>query len=326
VLPWVQDNLRILLFQVILQSVFIEEINATFNHDQVMPFLNFFLSFPLVFVFFITLLGLLIGSFLNVVIYRLPLILEREWRQECKEYLALEYDEGGDDKPFNLAFPLSHCPHCKITIKPYHNIPVMSYLLLKGRCARCHRNISARYPLIEALTAGCSAIVAFHFGYSIELIFALLLTWSLIALSFIDIDTQLLPDSITLPMLWLGLLINTFSLFTEAKASIIGAIAGYLSLWSIYQLFKLVTGKEGMGYGDFKLLGLFGAWLGWQYLPIIVLLSSLVGAIMGLLMVIFIRHNHNNPLPFGPYLATAGWLALIWGDDLNKIYLATVGL
>jgi len=291
-----------------------------------MQFSDFFLAFPLVFIFVITLLGLLVGSFLNVVIYRLPLIMDREWRQECKEYLELEYDEGGDDETFNLVFPLSHCPHCKAAIRPYQNIPILSYILLKGRCSQCNTPISLRYPLIEALTGTCSAIVAFHFGYGLELVFALLLTWSLITLSFIDIDTQLLPDSITLPMLWLGLFLNTFSLFTDTATSVIGAIAGYLSLWSIYQLFKLVTGKEGMGFGDFKLLGLFGAWLGWQYLPIIVLLSSLVGAISGLMMVIFIRHNHNNPIPFGPYLAAAGWLALIWGEDLNKIYLTAIGL
>ncbi len=291
-----------------------------------MQFSDFFLEFPLILIFVITLLGLLVGSFLNVVIYRLPIVMDREWRQECKEYLELEYDEGGDDETFNLVFPLSHCPHCKSGIKPYQNIPVLSYILLKGRCAQCDHPISLRYPLIEALTGVCSAIVTCHFGYGLELVFALLLTWSLIALSFIDIDTQLLPDSITLPMLWLGLLLNTFSLFTDTQTSVIGAIAGYLSLWSIYQLFKLVTGKEGMGYGDFKLLGLFGAWLGWQYLPIIVLLSSLVGAISGLIMVIFIRHNHNNPIPFGPYLAAAGWLALIWGEDINKIYLTAIGL
>lgn len=291
-----------------------------------MHFSDLFLEFPFVFIFVITLLGLLVGSFLNVVIYRLPLIMDREWRKECKEYLELEYDEGGDDKTFNLGFPLSHCPHCKTAIKPYQNIPVLSYILLKGRCAQCKTPISLRYPLIEALTGICSAIVAFHFGYGLELVFALLLTWSLIVLSFIDIDTQLLPDSITLPMLWLGLLLNTFSLFTETETSVIGAIVGYLSLWSVYQLFKLVTGKEGMGFGDFKLLGLFGAWLGWQYLPIIVLLSSLVGAISGLIMVIFIRHNHNNPIPFGPYLAAAGWLALIWGEDINTLYLTAIGL
>ncbi len=291
-----------------------------------MQFLAIFLEFPVVFIFIITLLGLLIGSFLNVVIYRLPIMMEREWRQECKEYLELEYDEGGDNKTFNLVFPLSRCPHCKTAIKPYQNIPVISYLLLKGRCAQCDNPISLRYPLVEALTGMCSAIVAFHFGYGIEIIFALLLTWALIVLSFIDIDTQLLPDSITLPMLWLGLFLNTFSIFTDCSTSVIGAIAGYLSLWSIYQLFKLVTGKEGMGYGDFKLLGLFGAWLGWQYLPIIVLLSSLVGAVVGILMVLFIRHNHNSPIPFGPYLAVAGWLALIWGDDINQFYLTTMGI
>ncbi len=292
-----------------------------------MQFSTFFLSYPLVFIFVIAVLGLLIGSFLNVVIYRLPVIMEREWRKECKEYLEIENDEDVEDESaFNLIFPLSHCPHCKSAIKPYHNIPVLSYLLLKGKCSHCEAPISPRYPLIEALTGTCSAIVAFHFSYGIELWFALLLTWSLIALSFIDIDSQLLPDSITLPMLWLGLFLSIFGVFADPESSIIGAVAGYLSLWTVYQLFKLVTGKEGMGYGDFKLLALFGAWLGWQFLPVIVLLSSLVGAVIGISMVIFVRRDHNIPIPFGPYLAAAGWLALIWGEDINNMYLTAVGL
>lgn len=291
-----------------------------------MQFSSFFLSFPLFFVAVIAILGLLVGSFLNVVIYRLPLIMEREWRKECREYLELENNDYEKEESFNLVFPLSHCPHCKAAIKPYQNIPIISYLMLKGKCAQCGSCISTRYPLIEALTGVCSAIVAFHFGYGIELIFALLLTWCLITLSFIDIDKQLLPDSITLPMLWLGLFLSLFDVFAESQSSIIGAVAGYLSLWSVYQLFKLVTGKEGMGYGDFKLLALFGAWLGWQFLPIIVLLSSLVGAVIGISMIVFVRRDHSIPIPFGPYLAAAGWLALIWGDDINKMYLATIGL
>ena len=288
---------------------------------------TFFLSYPLIFILLITFLGLLIGSFLNVVIYRLPMIMEAEWRNECREYLELENEEDeAEEETFNLIFPLSHCPHCKTAIKPYQNIPVISYLFLKGKCAHCNTNISIRYPLIEAFTGICSAIVAFHFGYSIELCFALLLTWSLIVLSFIDIDKQLLPDSITLSMLWLGLFLSIFNIFADTESAIIGAVAGYLSLWTVYQLFKLVTGKEGMGYGDFKLLALFGAWLGWQFLPVIVLLSSLVGAVIGISMVIFVRHDHNVPIPFGPYLAAAGWLALIWGEDINNMYLVAVGL
>ena len=287
-------------------------------------FSSLFLSFPLVLVVLIGLLGLLVGSFLNVVIYRLPVIMEREWRKECEEYLDIESKEK--EVLFNLIFPLSHCPKCKKSIKPYQNIPVISYVFLGGKCANCKVSISARYPLIEALSGICSATVAFYFGFGIELFFALLLTWSLIALSFIDIDKQLLPDSITLPMLWLGLCLSLFDVFGDTQSCLIGAVAGYLSLWSVYQLFKLVTGKEGMGYGDFKLLALFGAWLGWQYLPIIVLLSSLVGAVIGISMVVFAHKDHTVPIPFGPYLATAGWLSLVWGEEINKFYLTTIGL
>ncbi len=231
-----------------------------------------------------------------------------------------------EEEPFNLTFPLSRCPGCNTPIKPYQNIPVISYLFLKGQCATCGCRISMRYPIIEALTAVSSIIVAWHFGYTPQAAFALLLTWSLIALIFIDIDHQLLPDSITLPMLWLGLCLSLFNVFADAHASIIGAVAGYLALWAVFHLFKLATGKEGMGYGDFKLLALFGAWLGWQYLPIIILLSSLVGAVIGVGMIIFVKHDHNIPIPFGPYLAAAGWIALLWGNDLNQLYLTTVGL
>ena len=272
------------------------------------------------------LIGLLVGSFLNVVIYRLPIMMQRNWRKECTEYLQIDSAETELQDPFNLVFPLSRCPNCNSPIKPYQNIPVISYLFLKGQCAACSNPISSRYPIIEVLTAITSAIVASHFGYTPQTAFALLLTWSLIVLSFIDIDHQLLPDNITLPILWLGLFLSLFGLYTDSHASITGAIAGYTILWSVYHLFKLATGKEGMGYGDFKLLALFGAWLGWQYLPVIIILSSLVGAIIGLSMIIIIKRDHNSPIPFGPYLAAAGWITLLWGNDLNQFYLSTVGL
>jgi leader peptidase (prepilin peptidase)/N-methyltransferase len=295
------------------------------------------LNIPILFSALAGVIGLLVGSFLNVVIYRLPIMMQRGWRKECTEYLqinpeATQVDNSMDagaqtaEEPFNLVFPLSRCPNCNIAIKPYQNIPVISYLFLKGKCATCGCHISMRYPVIEALTAIASIIVAWNLGYTPQAIFALLLTWSLIALIFIDIDHQLLPDSITLPLLWLGMCLSLFNVFTDAHASIIGAAAGYTALWSVFHLFKLATGKEGMGYGDFKLLALFGAWLGWQFLPIIILLSSLVGAVIGLSMIIFAKHDHNIPIPFGPYLATAGWIALLWGNELNQLYLSAVGL
>ncbi len=287
--------------------------------------LSVFLSDPLLLTILCTIVGLMVGSFLNVVIYRLPIMMERGWRCDCKEFLGLEPDNT-DSEPFNLFLPLSRCPHCKTAIKPYQNIPVFSYLFLKGKCAQCGEPISLRYPLIEAFTGLCSAIAAYHFGYGIELVFALLLTWALITLSFIDIDKQLLPDSIVLPLLWLGLLMSLFHIYTDPVNSIIGAVAGYMSLWMVYHLFKIVTGKEGMGYGDFKLLALFGAWMGWQFLPMIILLSSLVGAVIGVSMVVFGDRDHNVPIPFGPYLAAAGWLALLWGNDIINLYLAAAGL
>lgn len=270
------------------------------------------------------LVGLMVGSFLNVVIYRLPVMMQRGWRRECLEFLQMPAEEVGET--FNLSWPRSRCPICQTEIKAYQNIPVLSYLLLGGKCEHCSTSISLRYPLIEAFTGICSALVAWRFGYGLELLFGLILTWSLIALSFIDIDHQLLPDSITLPVLWLGLFLSLFSIYTDSQASIIGAVAGYLSLWSVFHLFKLLTSKEGMGYGDFKLLALFGAWLGWQYLPMIILLSSLVGAVIGITMIVFRQHEASRPIPFGPYLAAAGWLALIWGNDINRLYLDAVGL
>lgn len=272
-------------------------------------------------------IGLMVGSFLNVVIYRLPVMMKRDWAKECKEFLQIESsDRQEPDEPFNLALPLSHCPNCKTPIKFYQNIPVISYLFLRGRCANCGIHISLRYPVIEAFTALSSVLVAWHFGFTPQTLFALVLTWSLIVLSFIDIDHQLLPDSITQPLLWLGIFLSLFGLFTNAHTSIIGAIAGYLALWTVYHLFKLVTGKEGMGYGDFKLLALFGAWLGWQYLPMIIFLSSVVGAIVGISLIIFVKHDRNTPIPFGPYLAAAGWIALLLGDEINKLYLSTMDL
>ena len=278
-------------------------------------------------VFVCGLFGLVIGSFLNVVIYRLPIMLERSWHTQCRELLNTDACTPTDSEPaFNLVVPRSTCPSCGHTIGAFENIPIVSYLLQKGRCKHCNAKISLRYPLIESLTAILSAVVAWQLGFGIQVLFALLLTWSLIALSFIDIDHHLLPDNITLPLLWLGLLLSLFGIFTDNHASIIGACIGYLSLWTIYHLFRLITGKEGMGYGDFKLFALFGAWLGWQYLPLIILLSSLVGAVVGIALIIFRRHERGTPIPFGPYLAVAGWVAMLWGPAINQAYLQTVGL
>ncbi|MGR8951045.1 MAG: prepilin peptidase [Gammaproteobacteria bacterium] len=287
--------------------------------------------------YLVFIIGLMVGSFLNVVIYRLPIMMYRDWRKECIEFLelapeAVPVPQGTasmpltEEEPFNLVLPLSRCSVCKTPIKPYQNVPVLSYLFLKGRCAHCGAHISWRYPAIELLTAILSALIAWHYGYSLQTLFALLLTWALIALSFIDIDHHLLPDSINLPVLWLGLLLSLFGLFTDAHASIIGAAAGYASLWIVYQVFKLATGKEGMGFGDFKLLALFGAWLGWQSLPLIIILSSLTGAVFGIASIILAKRDHSAPIPFGPYLAIAGWIALIWGEPINRLYLASIGL
>ncbi len=282
-------------------------------------------AYPYLFSSIIALVGLLVGSFLNVVIYRLPVMMKRSWQQECNEYLGLANESHATEAPFNLIFPLSRCPACNTAIKPYQNIPVISYIFLQGKCANCANPIALRYPLIEAFTAITSFLVASHFGYSPQTLFALVLTWSLIALSFIDIDHNLLPDSITLPVLWLGLLLSVFGLFAESHDSIIGAIAGYLILWSVYKAFKWLTGKEGMGYGDFKLLALFGAWLGWQSLPLIIFLASLVGSIIGISMILIFRHDRNIPIPFGPYLAAAGWIALMWGESINQLYFKLIG-
>ncbi|GBE10384.1 type 4 prepilin-like proteins leader peptide-processing enzyme [bacterium BMS3Bbin12] len=265
------------------------------------------------------LLGLVLGSFLNVVIHRLPRMLEREWHEQCRQ-LRGQPNDPGDEAPFNLMVPRSRCPDCGHPISALENIPVLSYLLLRGRCSACGTRISARYPLIELLTAVLSAAVAWRFGPTWQTLAALALTWALISLSMIDLEHQILPDNITLPFLWLGLTLSLFGLFTDTRSSIIGALAGYLSLWTVYKLFKAATGKEGMGYGDFKLLALLGAWLGWRSVPLIILLSSVVGAGVGIAMLAGGRHTRSQPIPFGPYLAAAGWLALLFGAPILDAY------
>jgi leader peptidase (prepilin peptidase) / N-methyltransferase len=265
------------------------------------------------------LLGLCVGSFLNVVIHRLPKMMEQEWLLQCAE---LRGETPPEVAPLSLARPRSRCPHCGHRITAMENIPLISYLLiLKGKCSGCGQRISPRYPVVELLTGLLSAYVAWHFGPTLQAAAALLLIWALIALAVIDLDTQLLPDSITLPLLWLGLLFNLSGGFVDLASAVLGAMTGYLALWSVYWLFKLATGKEGMGYGDFKLLSALGAWLGWQMLPAIILLSSVVGAIVGIALIVAARHGRNVPIPFGPHLAAAGAIALFWGDTLTQRYL-----
>ena len=268
-------------------------------------------------------LGLMVGSFLNVVIYRLPLMMESRWRRDCCELLEVAQEKT--EAPLNLATPNSHCPHCKAAIKPWQNIPVVSYLLLGGKCGNCGTAISVRYPVIELVTGLMTLALGFYFEASPALLGVMLLTWALIALTMIDVDHQLLPDDITLPLMWLGLLFNVGNTYVSLQDAVIGAMAGYLILWSIYWLFKLFTGKEGMGYGDFKLLAALGAWLGWQALPVIILLSSLVGAICGIALMVIKRRGKEIPIPFGPYLAMAGWIALLWGDSIMAAYLGSIG-
>jgi len=265
-------------------------------------------------------LGLLIGSFLNVVIYRLPLQLSTSWRKESLDFLGMEPEPNTQN--VNVVVPASHCPKCGAEVKPWQNIPVISYLFLKGKCANCATPISLQYPLIELTCAIITTFVVLHFGINTTALLVLLFSWCLIALTGIDFNEQLLPDNITLPLLWLGLLININNTFATLNDAVIGAAAGYLALWWIFWVFKLLTGKEGMGHGDFKLLAALGAWMGWQQLLLIVLLSSLVGAIVGIVMMMFLGRDKQIPIPFGPYLAAAGWIALIWGDTLTSQYLA----
>ncbi len=265
----------------------------------------------------VTLLGLAIGSFLNVVIHRLPIVMERDWKEQCRELMELPAEEEQPREPYNLLRPRSRCPQCGHQITALENIPIISYLILKGRCSGCGTRISLRYPLVELITAVLSFIVAWRFGFSWQTAALLPLTWALIALSLIDFDRKLLPDSIIYPFLWGGLILSLFGIFSNPQSAIIGAAIGYLSLWSIFQLFKLLTGKEGMGYGDFKLLALFGAWHGWQYLIHTILISSLVGAVIGILLILVRGHDRSVPIPFGPYLAIAGWISLLWGKQIN---------
>ena len=278
-------------------------------------------------------LSLLIGSFLNVVIHRLPIMLDRQWRDHARELVAPDADsavktESLPEGPFNLLVPRSRCPHCHAEIKAHQNIPILSYLLLGGKCAHCKARISPRYPIVELGTAVLSAAVVWHFGWHWQTLAALVLTWALIALTVIDLDHQLLPDIITLPLLWLGLLLSlawhaglTPPAPTDPRSAILGAAAGYLSLWLVSWVFKLITGKEGMGYGDFKLLAAIGAFLGWKMLPAVILLSSLVGATVGILLIVLAGRGRHIPIPFGPYLAAAGLIALFWGETVNRTYL-----
>ncbi|MGB5334072.1 MAG: A24 family peptidase [Woeseiaceae bacterium] len=283
---------------------------------------------PAVFVAVVFAFALLIGSFLNVVIYRLPIMMEREWREQCDALSKSPPEHELPDGRFDLIVPRSRCPSCGHLIQAWQNIPVISYLLLSGKCSNCKHSISARYPLVEMLTAVLAAICAWQFGVGWEAAMAILMTLSLVPISMIDADTQLIPDSIVLPLLWIGLLMSLFhpvagseTLFIAPQDAIVGAAAGYLSLWTVYWLFKLVTGKEGMGYGDFKLLAALGAWLGWQQLPQIILMSAVVGAVVGISLMVFRRHERSVPIPFGPYLAAAGWITMLWGDTIKNAYL-----
>jgi len=272
---------------------------------------NFFVAFSVIF-------GLMVGSFLNVVIHRLPKMMEREWHANC---LELQGKEASKQPKYTIVTPRSSCPKCGHQINALENIPILSYLILGGKCKGCKTKISMRYPLVEALTGGLIGLIAYKYGYTFTTLFAWTFVFALITLTFIDFDTQLLPDDITLPLLWLGLLFNLNSGFTDLKSAIIGAMAGYLILWSVYWLFKLITGKEGMGYGDFKLLGAIGAWFGWQLLPAVILLSSVVGAVIGIGLIMFKGKGRSTAIPFGPFLALGGIAALFFGQNLASFYL-----
>ena len=267
--------------------------------------------------------GLCLGSFLNVVIYRLPLMLERDWRIQCRDYLQIETpDLNSQSDNLGLHSPASACPQCGHKIKAWENIPVLSYLFLRGKCSSCATPISIRYPVVELLTAALSVTVAMKYGVTYETFAALIFTWTLIALALIDFDKQLLPDNMTLPLLWIGLFISLFDIFTDTSASIIGAISGYMILWVVFYTFKTITGKEGMGFGDFKLLAAIGAWVGWSLLPQVILISSVVGSIIGVSMLLTGLTKRQQPIPFGPYLAIAGWIVLLWGHEINAFYLS----
>jgi leader peptidase (prepilin peptidase)/N-methyltransferase len=287
---------------------------------------DFLRASPLGFAIFSGIIGLLVGSFLNVVIHRLPKMMERDWKAQIDEYLQQDVVASAPSVPspagkYNLVVPRSACPSCGHQITAIENIPIISYLAIGGKCLGCKAPISARYPLVEALTGIISGLLAWHFGFGLAAVAAIIFAWAMISLTFIDFDTQLLPDDITLPLLWFGLLLNMFNTFTNLQSAVIGAVLGYLALWSVYWVFKLITGKEGMGYGDFKLLAAIGAWLGWPMLPLVILLSAGVGAVVGISLMVFTKHGRDTPIPFGPYLAAAGLIALVWGKQISQAYL-----
>lgn len=292
--------------------------------------LNLLQSSPAAFIATAIVIGLMVGSFLNVVIHRLPRMMQRDWNEQAAVMLedaaladcATKFrSENTVPARYNLVVPRSSCPKCGHQIRSRENIPIISYLVLRGKCAQCKNPISPRYPVIEAVSGVLAGYIAWHFGFGLAAAAAIIFAWALIALTVIDIDTQLLPDSITMPLLWIGLLVNIGGTFAPLGSAVIGAVAGYLSLWSVYWIFKITTGKEGMGFGDFKLLAAIGAWLGWKLLPLVILMSSFVGAVIGILLIVLRQHGRNVPIPFGPYLAIAGLIAMLWGGDINSIYL-----
>lgn len=298
-----------------------------------------FNDFPIFFYSTVALFSLMIGSFLNVVVYRLPKMLEQGWTKECREFLADELAQkhsvsAVDSVPpkavdltleeITLSKPASTCPHCGHKIRFYENVPILSWLFLRGKCSQCKQAISIRYPLVETATAILSVVIAQHYGVTSTTFFVLFLTWGLICLTLIDFDHMLLPDQITLPLLWLGLLVNINGNIVPLDSAVIGAVAGYMSLFSVFWLFKLITGKDGMGYGDFKLVALFGAWIGWQLLPLLILMASAVGAIIGLSLIVFKNHKREQAIPFGPYLAIAGWITMLWGQPIWSWYLSYI--
>ena len=293
-------------------------------------FLNFeaiyqaFEQWPVFFYFTVFIFSITIGSFLNVVVYRLPKMMERQWYYECREFLAEEVKDVPAKKipEISLSIPRSNCPKCGHQIKAYENIPIISWLFLKGKCSGCNTAISIRYPLVELFTGIFSVIAAYVLGPTMATFFVVLLTWALVALTLIDFDHMLLPDQITLPLIWLGLLLNLSEMFVPIEQAVIGAVAGYMSLYIVFWVFKFITKKEGMGFGDFKLVAGFGAWFGWQLLPLLILMASLVGAIVGISLVAFKGHNREKAIPFGPYLAVAGWITLLWGEAIWAWYLA----
>ena len=295
-----------------------------------MTLLDLFQQNPAIYYGVVAFVSLMVGSFLNVVIHRLPIMMERAWREGLEEFAetTVDVESGNADsatdavKPaaFNLAVPRSRCPSCGKEISAWQNIPIISYLVLGGKCANCKSPISKRYPIVEFVTMALSLIVAWQLGPTPQAALGIIVTWFFVSMTMIDVDHQLLPDSLTLPLMWIGLLVALYPVFTDLQSAVIGAAAGYMVLWLVYQLFKLFTGKEGMGYGDFKLLAAIGALLGWQALPVVILLSSLVGAVVGVTLIAITGRDKNIPMPFGPYLAAAGWIAMLWGDSLSNWY------